>query len=71
MRLTAFTDFGLRALMRMASDTDRSWNTGEMADEFGISRNHLTKTIATLANAGIVDTKRGGGGGATLAQPAE
>ena len=28
MRLTSFTDFGLRALMRMASDTDRAWNTG-------------------------------------------
>ncbi|MCP5081166.1 MAG: Rrf2 family transcriptional regulator [Alphaproteobacteria bacterium] len=70
MRLTAFTDFGLRALMRMASDTDRAWNTGEIADEFGISRHHLTKTIATLANAGIVETKRGGGGGARLAQPA-
>ena len=70
MRLTAFTDFGLRALMRMASDADRAWNTGEMADEFGISRHHLTKTIATLANAGIVETKRGGGGGARLACPA-
>lgn len=70
MRLTAFTDFGLRALMRMASDTSRAWNTGEIADEFGISRHHLTKTIATLANAGIVETKRGGGGGARLAKPA-
>ena len=41
-----------------------------MADEFGISRHHLTKTIATLANAGIVETRRGGGGGAKLARPA-
>ncbi len=70
MRLTVFTDFGLRALMRMASDTNRAWNTSEIADEFGISRHHLTKTIAVLANAGIVETKRGGGGGAKLAQPA-
>lgn len=70
MRLTSFTDFGLRALMRMASDPNRAWNTGEVADEFGISRHHLTKTIALLANAGIVETKRGGGGGAKLAKPA-
>ena len=70
MRLTAFTEFGLRALMRMASDTDRAWNTGEIADEFGISRHHLTKTMAALANAGIVETRRGGGGGAKLARPA-
>lgn len=71
MRLTAFTDFGLRALMRIASDPTRAWSTMEIADEFGISRHHLTKAVAALANAGILTTKRGGGGGAMLAEPAE
>lgn len=71
MRLTTFTDFGLRALMRMASDENRAWSTGEIADEFGISRHHLTKAIAALANAGFVKTRRGGGGGASLARPAK
>ena len=71
MRLTTFTDYGLRALMRIASDPDRSWSTVEIADEFGISRNHLTKAIAVLANAGILRTRRGSGGGATLAQPSK
>lgn len=70
MRLTTFTDFGLRALMRMASNPERAWSTAEIADEFGISRHHLTKIMATLANAGIVETRRGSGGGATLARPA-
>lgn len=70
MRLTSFTDFGLRALMRMAAEPDRAHSTAEIADFFGISRNHLTKAIGTLAAAGFVETRRGLGGGAVLARPA-
>ena len=70
MRLTSFTDFGLRALMRMAGDPDKPLSTAALADEFQISRNHLTKAVATLSSAGIVETRRGGGGGASLARPA-
>ncbi|RKF15349.1 Rrf2 family transcriptional regulator [Roseovarius spongiae] len=70
MRLTSFTDFGLRALMRMASAPERAFSTAEIADEFGISRNHLNKIIQRLARHGFVTTRRGTGGGATLARPA-
>ncbi len=68
MRLTSFTDYGLRMLMRMASAPERAFSTAELADEFGLSRNHLTKIILRLAQGGIVATRRGGGGGATLAR---
>ena len=68
MRLTAFTDYGLRALMRMASAPDRAFSTAELAREFDISRNHLAKIMQRLARSGIVETRRGGGGGATLAR---
>jgi len=71
MRLTSFTDYGLRALMRMASAPGRAFSTADLADEFGLSRNHLTKIMASLAQAGIVTTRRGGGGGALLARPAD
>lgn len=71
MRLMSFTDFGLRALMRMASEPDRAHSTADLADEFGISRNHLTKAVAVMASAGIVETRRGSGGGARLAKPAD
>lgn len=71
MRLTSFTDFGLRALMRMAAEPDRAYSTAEIAAEFGISRNHLTKAISALAAAGIVETRRGTGGGALLAKSAD
>jgi Rrf2 family nitric oxide-sensitive transcriptional repressor len=68
MRLTAFTDFGLRALMRLAGEPDRLFSTGEIAKEFVISRNHLTKVIGDLAAAGFVSTQRGIGGGFRLAR---
>ncbi len=68
MRLTSFTDFGLRALMRMASAPDRAFSTADLAEEFELSRNHLIKIMTALAQAGIVITRRGTGGGATLAR---
>lgn len=71
MRLTAFTDYGLRALMRMASAPDRAFSTAELAREFGLSRHHLTKIMQRLARGGIVETRRGGGGGAVLARAPE
>lgn len=71
MRLTAFTDFGLRALMRLAGEPDRSFTTDEIAREFEISRHHLTKVVRRLADAGYVRTQRGAGGGFQLARPAE
>jgi Rrf2 family nitric oxide-sensitive transcriptional repressor len=70
MRLTAFTDFGLRALMRLAGEPDRSFSTHEIAAEFGISRNHLIKIVRDLAESGYVITQRGAGGGFRLARPA-
>lgn len=69
MRLTSFTDYGLRMLMRMASQPERAFSTAELAEEFQLSRNHLAKIIQRLAQGGLVATRRGGGGGAMLAQP--
>ena len=69
MRLTAFTDFALRALMRLAAEPDRSFSTNEIAKEFGISRHHLIKVVGDLANGGFVSTQRGVGGGFRLARP--
>lgn len=70
MRLTSFTDFGLRMLMRMAGDPARGFSTSELAEELGLSRNHLAKIMQHLSRAGLIDTRRGGGGGAILARPA-
>jgi Rrf2 family nitric oxide-sensitive transcriptional repressor len=69
MRLTAFTDFALRALMRLAGEPERSFATNEIATEFGISRNHLAKVVRDLADGGFIRTQRGVGGGFSLARP--
>ncbi|WP_224825935.1 Rrf2 family transcriptional regulator [Cognatishimia sp. MH4019] len=66
MRLTSFTDYGLRMLMRMASVPDQVFSTAALADELDLSRNHLSKIIQRLSQAGVVQTRRGGGGGAIL-----
>jgi len=69
LRLTSFTDYGLRMLMRMACTQDRAYSTADLATEFGLSRNHLSKIMQRLSRGGIVETRRGGGGGAILARP--
>ncbi|WP_425416264.1 RrF2 family transcriptional regulator [Oricola indica] len=71
MRLTTFTDYGLRMLMRLANEPDRAFSTADLAEEFGLSRNHLAKIMQHLARAGFVETRRGGGGGAVLARPVD
>jgi Rrf2 family nitric oxide-sensitive transcriptional repressor len=68
MRLTSFTDFGLRTLMRLAGDPDSVFTTEEIAQEFQISRNHLTKVVGELASAGFIVTQRGVKGGFRLAR---
>ncbi len=70
MRLTSFTDFGLRMLMLMAGEPARAFSAGELAEVLGLSRNHLAKIMQHLSRAGIIATRRGGGGGAVLARPA-
>ncbi len=71
MRLTRFADYGLRILMRLASDPARAFSTGDIAQEFDLSRHHLAKVMQMLASHGYVKTRRGKGGGAVLARPAE
>jgi Rrf2 family transcriptional regulator, nitric oxide-sensitive transcriptional repressor len=68
MRLTLFTDFALRALMRLAGEPMRSFATSEIAAEFKISRNHLAKVVRDLADGGFITTRRGVGGGFSLAR---
>jgi len=71
MRLTSFTDFALRTLMRLAGEPARTFATNEIAAEFGISRNHLAKVVRDLADNGFILTQRGAGGGFSLARSAQ
>lgn len=67
MRLTSFTDYGLRVLMQLAGSPGCTFTADAMAREFRISREHLTKVVRELARAGYVRTQRGAAGGFRLA----
>lgn len=71
MRLTSFTDYGLRVLMRLAGEPGQAFTTARIAGEFAISQNHLTKVVRKLAAAGYIETRRGAAGGLKLARPAK
>lgn len=67
MQLTLFTDFGLRCLMFMASRPQSQSSVREIADHYGISRNHLVKVAHRLGQLGYITSSRGRGGGILLA----
>lgn len=70
MQLTSFTDYGLRSLMYLAACTERLSSVKEIADYYGISRNHLVKVTHRLAQLGYIETSKGRGGGIRLARDA-
>ena len=67
MQLTVFTDYGLRSLMFLAAQPDRLCSVREIADHYGISRNHLVKVVHRLAQLGYITSSKGKGGGIKLA----
>lgn len=72
MRLTAFTDYCLRALIFVALKGDQATTIDEIAQRHGINRNHLVKVVFRLGQLGYLHTSRGKGGGIRLAKdPAE
>jgi len=71
MRLSVFTDYSLRVLIQAAIRHPNKVTIDEVANAYGISRNHLIKVINELGRAGFLVTQRGRSGGFTLARPAE
>ncbi|MEX2500562.1 MAG: Rrf2 family transcriptional regulator [Wenzhouxiangellaceae bacterium] len=71
MRLTQYTDFSIRVLIYLGLHPDRRCTIQEIAEGYGISRNHLMKVVQQLANSGFVVSARGSGGGLTLPRPPE
>lgn len=71
--LSKATVYGLRALVYMASERERSGyvSIGEIAEKLNISFHFLTKTFQTLTQQGILESYRGPNGGVTLTKPAD
>lgn len=66
MRLTQYTDFSIRVLIFLGVNPDRRCTIQEIANSYGISRNHLMKVVQQLAATGFVQSVRGSGGGLSL-----
>lgn len=72
MQLTSFTDYGLRALIYMASlPEDQMTNISQVTEVYGVSRNHMVKIINQLSRVGFVTAVRGKNGGIRLGKPAD
>lgn len=71
MQLTRYTDYSLRVLVYLMLMHDKPVTITEIADYYGISRNHLVKIVHNLGVLGFITTMRGKGGGITLARPTE
>ncbi|WP_327107205.1 RrF2 family transcriptional regulator [Nonomuraea glycinis] len=67
MRLTAFTDISLRIVMRLAVvDGDELLTTRAVADALAVPYTHAAKAVARLSELGLVEARRGRGGGLQL-----
>lgn len=66
MRLTQYTDFSLRVLIYLALRQGERCRIRDIADGYGISRNHLMKVVQQLASSGFIRATRGAGGGLEL-----
>lgn len=71
MRLTMYTDYGLRTLIYLAlhpvGSSVRPTTVREIAEAYDISRNHLVKVAQKMVHEGYVEAARGRSGGIRLA----
>jgi len=69
MRLTNYSDYSLRVLMYLATQSEQKLvNIKEVAEVYNISKNHLMKIIYNLGKMGYIETVRGRSGGFRLAK---
>lgn len=69
--MTQSTGYAITALGHVAAMGDRPLLIKDIAEATGLPHPYLAKIIHTLARRGLVATRRGVGGGVTLARPSE
>lgn len=68
MRITTFTDFGLRTLMYLASlPPEQLSSVLEVSKVYKVSQNHMVKVVGQLNKLGYIRALRGKNGGICLA----
>lgn len=68
MRLTKSTDLALRVVMSLAAIGEEASTIRKIADAMEVPYSHLTKVAAQLQHLGLVESRRGRGGGLTLTE---
>ncbi|WP_214851426.1 Rrf2 family transcriptional regulator [Exiguobacterium sp. s193] len=72
MRITQYTDYGLRVLIYLGVHRGKITPMPAIANHYGISANHLMKVTQQLTKLGYVESTRGRTGGLRLVKdPAE
>ena len=64
------TDYGTLVLSELADDAAAPTSAGDVAARIGLGGATVSKLLKALAQAGLVNSQRGSGGGYTLARPA-
>jgi Rrf2 family nitric oxide-sensitive transcriptional repressor len=65
--MTLHADYALRVLIYLAIHDPQPSTVNDVAESYGISRNHLLKVVLRLRNLGLLVTARGRSGGIHLA----
>lgn len=68
MRLLRSTDLALRVLMRLAVAAGATPTTRQVAEDMDVPYTHAAKVVAELQHLGLVDARRGRGGGLSLTE---
>jgi len=66
MRLTLYTDFALRTLIQVGLNDGKLTTINDIAQSFGISKQHLMKVVSHLSKKAYLETMRGRNGGIRL-----
>lgn len=73
MRLTSYTDFGLRALLYLATLPQGELSSvAKVSALYGVSRNHMVKVVNQLVKLSYLQSQRGKNGGIRInCEPAD
>ena len=69
MKLSTQEEYGLRLLLQMARQEEKSATLSDLSKKEGLSQPNVAKLMRRLRKAGFVRSTRGQAGGYTLARP--
>ena len=60
-------EYALRAMVQIATEPDVKWTVQQVAEKTRVPQGYLAKVLQSLSRAGLVDSRRGVGGGFSIA----